>query len=405
MVTVHKPPVTEWLLQLVQRLTLLCRHNTIGRAARSETDVTEDVYLEWGAVMDDLHGQEAVTERRNPRSELIDRMSSHEIVELINREDQAVAAAVESALTDIASVIEAVAAAFRQGGRLVYVGAGTSGRIAVLDAAECPPTFSTPPEQVVALIAGGDRALRTAVEGAEDDPDAGAADIRSAEVTGADVVVGVSANGGTPYVEGAVREAGRCGARTALVTASDPEMCTVPADMVVALPVGPEVIAGSTRMKAGTATKMALNMISTGAMVLTGKVYRNMMVDLRPNSAKLKRRAVRIVCEVAGVDEQPASRFVDDANGCVKLAVVMAKTGLDKDAAQRLLDKERGFVYRVIEQADSKDQLRTVSGRSAKKMDHNGGICDRLDAGSVDSVAGVQSDTADPPDRGDCHAR
>jgi len=359
----------------------------------------------WGTDMDEPHRPEAVTERRNPRSELIDRMSAHEIVELINSEDQAVAAAVESALADVASVIEAVAEAFRQGGRLVYVGAGTSGRLAVLDAAECPPTFSTPPEQVVALIAGGDGALRTAVEGAEDGPDAGAADIRSVGVTGADVVVGVSANGRTPYVEGAVREAGRRGAGTALVTAADPEMCTVPAAMVVALPVGPEVIAGSSRMKAGTATKMALNMISTGAMVLTGRVYRNMMVDLRPNSVKLKRRAVRIVCEVAGVDEQTASRLVDDVNGRVKLAVVMAKTGLDKDGAQRLLDKEQGFVYRVIEQTDSKDQLRTVSGRAGKEMDRNGSIRDRLDGGSVDSVAGVQNDTADPADRGDDDAR
>lgn len=351
--------------------------------------------------MDNLHRRESVTELRNPRSELIDRMSAHEIVEVINSEDQVVAAAVESALTDIASVIEAVADAFRQGGRLVYVGAGTSGRLAVLDAAECPPTFSTPPGQVVALIAGGDRALRTAVEGAEDDPEGGAADIRSVEVTGADVVVGVSANGRTPYVEGAVREAGQCGARTVLVTAADPKTCTVPADIIVALPVGPEVIAGSTRMKAGTATKMALNMISTGAMVLTGRVYRNMMVDLRPNSAKLKRRAVRIVCEAAGVDEQTASQYVNDVNGRAKLAVVMAKTGLDKDAAQRLLDKEQGFVYRVIEQADSKDPLRAVSGRSDKEMEHNGSVRDRSDAGSVDSVAGVQSDTTEPADRGD----
>jgi len=358
-----------------------------------------------GNIMDDPHRREAVTERRNPRSELIDRMSAYEIAEVINREDQDVATAVESALADIASVIEAAADAFRQGGRLIYIGAGTSGRLAVLDAAECPPTFSTRPEQVVAIIAGGDRALRTAVEGAEDDPDGGAADVRSAEVTRADVVVGVSANGRTPYVDGAVREAGRRGARTALVTAADPETCTVPADMVIALPVGPEVIAGSTRMKAGTATKMVLNMISTGAMVLTGRVYRNMMVDLRPNSVKLKRRAVRIVCEAAGLDEQTASRFVDDVNGRVKLAVVMAKTGLDRDAAQRLLDKEQGFVYRVIEQADSKDQIRAVSERSGKEMEHNSSIRDRPDAGSVDSVAGVQSDTPDPADRGDDDAR
>jgi N-acetylmuramic acid 6-phosphate etherase len=253
----------------------------------------------------------------------------------------------------------------------------------------------------VAFIAGGDGALRTAVEGAEDDPDGGSADIRSAGVTGTDVVVGVSASGRTPYVEGAVREAGRRGARTALVTAADPGTCTVRADVVVALPVGAEVIAGSTRMKAGTATKMVLNMISTGAMVLSGRVYRNMMVDLRPNSAKLKRRAVRIVSEAAGVDEQTASELVDDVNGRAKLAVVMARTGLDKDAAQRLLDKEQGFVYRVIEQTDSEDQIRPVSGRPDKEMEQDGRMRDRSDAGSVDYVAGVQSDTAEPADRGD----
>ncbi len=300
---------------------------------------------------------EIVTERRNPRCELLDRMSAREIAEAINREDQTVAAAVEAVLDDVASVMEAVADAFRQGGRLVYVGAGTSGRLAVLDAAECPPTFSTAPEQVVALIAGGDRAVRMAVEAAEDDPAAGAADVRSIDVTSHDVVVGVSANGRTPYVRGALLEATSRAARTALVTACDPEMCTVPADTVIAVSVGPEVIAGSTRMKAGTATKMVLNMISTGAMVLTGRVYRNMMVDLRPHSAKLRRRAVRIVREAAGVDEQTASRLIDEVNGRVKLAVVMAKTSLGKEDAQRLLDEEHGFVYRVIEQPESREQV------------------------------------------------
>jgi len=292
---------------------------------------------------------ESVTERRNPSSELIDRMSAYEIVELINREDRAVPQAVESALDDVASVIEAVADAFRRGGRLIYVGTGTSGRLAVLDAAECPPTFSTPPEQVVALIAGGDRALRSAVESAEDDPAAGEADVRDAEVTERDVVVGISAGGRTAYVRGALAESARRGARTVLVTAADREMCTIEADTVITLDVGPEVIAGSTRMKAGTATKMVLNMVSTGAMILTGRVYRNMMIDLRPNSRKLRRRAVRIIEEAAGVDEETAVRLIDTVNGHVKLAVVMAGTGLDKKAAESLLDKEQGVVYRVIE--------------------------------------------------------
>jgi len=345
--------------------------------------------------MDDQRQQQPATERRNPRSELIDRMSAYEIAETINREDLAVQSAVESALAEIASVIEAVADAFRNDGRLVYVGAGTSGRLAVLDAAECPPTFGTPPEQVVALMAGGGRAVCQAIEAAEDEPVTGAADIRNIDVTERDVVIGVSASGRTPYVIGALAEAAQRGARTALVTAADPRTCTVQAGTVVALSVGPEVIAGSTRMKAGSATKMVLNMISTGAMVLTGRVYRNMMIDVKPNSEKLRRRAVRIVCDAAGVDEPTATRLIDDVNGNVKLAVVIAKTGLDREDAQCLLDKEQGVVYRAIEKEQLCGGVQAVSGQPGDKMCRDGHGADSPCNSPVGSVGGLQGDSSD----------
>jgi N-acetylmuramic acid 6-phosphate etherase len=335
-------------------LTRLAGPSTILINRQQVTPRYRDVYMDRFGDSSDLTTR--MTEARNPRSEYIDRASAGEIAKIINEEDRAVAGAVESALAEIAELMEAAAEAFRTNGRLVYFGAGTSGRLAVLDASECPPTFGVSPEQVAAYIAGGDTALRSAVEAAEDEPDRGAKDVADAGVTERDVVVGVSASGRTPYVTGAIEESKRRGARTGVIVAVEKDRCSIPADVVVSLPVGPEVIAGSTRMKAGTATKMALNMISTGAMILTGRVYRNMMIDLRPGSAKLKVRAAGILREATGIDEERAYELVGQVNGQVKLAVVMAMTGLDAGEAQGLLDKEQGFAYRIIENKGTLDE-------------------------------------------------
>ena len=244
-----------------------------------------------------------LTESRNPHSESIDALSPIEIVRLMNSEDAKVVEAVGAEADSIARAIEWAADRFRRGGRLIYAGAGTSGRLGVLDAAECPPTFSTPPEMVVGLIAGGPDALTRAVEGAEDDPDRGAADIAALGVGAHDLVVGIATSGRTPYVLGAVREARRRGAATVGLACNRPSLLGAEVDLEIAPLVGAEVISGSTRLKAGTATKMILNMISTGAMVQIGKTLGNRMVDLRPTNEKLRIRSRRILREIAGVDD------------------------------------------------------------------------------------------------------
>ena len=241
-----------------------------------------------------------LTESRNPRSESIDTLSSLEIVRLMNSEDAKVVEAVGAEAESIAQAIDWAADRLRRGGRLIYVGAGTSGRLGVLDASECPPTFSTPPGMVVGLIAGGPTALTRAVEGAEDDPDRGAADIAALEVGEDDLVVGIATSGRTPYVLGAVREARRRGARTVGLACNRPSLLGGEVDLEIAPLVGAEVISGSTRLKAGTATKMILNMISTGAMVRIGKTLGNRMVDLKPSNEKLRIRSRRILRELAG---------------------------------------------------------------------------------------------------------
>ena len=285
------------------------------------------------------------TEQRNPRTERIDVASTLEIVDLMNAEDATVAGAVGGERERIARAIELVVAAFHRGGRLVYVGAGTSGRLGVLDAAECPPTFGTPPEMVVGVIAGGYSALVKSVEGAEDDVNAGAAAMDAAAVTKADVVVGIAASGTTPYVRAALSRAQTLGAATALVTCSTPpkvlaELC----DVVILPTVGPEALTGSTRLKAGTATKLVLNTISTGAMIRLGKVYGNLMVDLMALSAKLKDRGERIVMECCGVDRGRARTAIEGAGGSVKLAIVMVRRGVGRAEAGKLLEAAGGFV-------------------------------------------------------------
>src|SRR5947199_4495678 len=269
-----------------------------------------------------------LTEQRNSRTARIDVAATLEIVDLINTEDATVAAAVRAVRAEIARAIDLVVEAFKQGGRLVYVGAGTSGRLGVLDAAECPPSFGTPPELVVGIIAGGAPALVRSSEGVEDDVNAGMAAIDGAKVTAKDVLVGIAASGTTPFVRAALSQAQTLGATTVLVSCSDPpKQLAETCDVVILPKVGPEALTGSTRMKAGTATKLVLNTISTGAMIRTGRAYGNLMVDLTAMSDKLRDRGQRIVMEVCGVDRDAARGAVEAAGGSVKLAIGMARRG------------------------------------------------------------------------------
>src|SRR5687767_13304829 len=285
------------------------------------------------------------TEQRNPKTQRIDIASSLEIVDLMNAEDETVAGIVHGEREKIARAIDLLVNAFKTGGRLIYVGAGTSGRLGVLDAAECPPTFGTPPSMVTGVIAGGYPALVKSAEGAEDDVNAGAADIDTAGVTNRDVVVGIAASGTTPYVRVALSRAQTIGARTVLLTCgTPPKALTETCDVIINPVTGPEVLTGSTRLKAGTATKLVLNTLTTGAMIRLGKVYGNLMVDLMALSAKLEDRGERIVMECCGVSREEARQAIERAGGSVKLAIVMARKGVDANAARQLLEQAGGFV-------------------------------------------------------------
>jgi N-acetylmuramic acid 6-phosphate etherase len=293
-----------------------------------------------------------LTERRNPRTTRIDLAAPAEIVDLMLAEDRTVADAVASQKAQIGRAIELAEASFRAGGRLIYVGAGTSGRLGVLDASECPPTFGTDPTMVIGVIAGGLEALTRSMEGAEDVAADGAAAIAKLKANANDFVVGIAASGTTPYVRGALERAIELGAHTAILACSVP-----PADLrkkvtVAIVPLtGPEVITGSTRLKAGTATKMVLNMISTGALVRIGKTYENLMVDLRPMSAKLVDRGERIVMELCGVDRAAAKQVIAAAGGSVKTAIVMQKLSLSRAAAEEKLRAAGGVIRRAMESA------------------------------------------------------
>jgi N-acetylmuramic acid 6-phosphate etherase len=293
-----------------------------------------------------------LTERRNPRTTRIDLAAPAEIVDLMLAEDRSVADAVSSQKAQIGRAIELAEASFRAGGRLIYVGAGTSGRLGVLDASECPPTFGTDPTMVIGVIAGGLEALTRSMEGAEDVAADGAAAIAKLKANANDFVVGIAASGTTPYVRGALERAIELGAHTAILACSVP-----PADLrkkvtVAIVPLtGPEVITGSTRLKAGTATKMVLNMISTGALVRIGKTYENLMVDLRPMSAKLVDRGERIVMELCGVDRAAAKQVIAAAGGSVKTAIVMQKLSLSRAAAEEKLRVAGGVIRRAMESA------------------------------------------------------
>ena len=290
-----------------------------------------------------------LTERRNARTANIDTASALELVDLIGAEDAGVPAAVADARLDIARAMELIEAAFRAGGRLIYVGAGTSGRLGILDAAECPPTFGTPPGLVRAVIAGGYPALLEAAEGAEDDPGQGSGQMDALEVGKSDVVVGIAASGTTPFVRGALARAQALSARTVFLTCSDPSQDLLDScDVTIFLRTGPEVVTGSTRMKAGTATKLALNTLTTGAMVRLGKTYGNLMVDLKATNKKLIDRGERIVMEVAQVDRAAARKALDGAGGKVRTAIVMAAKGCSLQEAEALLARSDNHLRPIL---------------------------------------------------------
>jgi len=279
----------------------------------------------------------------------LDLASSLEIVDLIGAEDAMVPAAVAAARESIAAAIDLVEAAFRAGGRLLYVGAGTSGRLGVLDAAECPPTFGTPPEMVVGLLAGGYRALVRSIEGAEDDVNAAIQEVDRQQVRPADVVVGIAASGTTPYVRAALGRAQARGARTILLSCSDPPpLLAETCDLCITVLVGPEVVTGSTRLKAGTATKLVLNTLTTGAMVRLGKVYGNLMVDLQAWNDKLADRSERILMETTGTDRTGARTALAAAAGSVKTAIVMLRRRVGKEEAERLLLDHQGRLRPIV---------------------------------------------------------
>ena len=291
-----------------------------------------------------------LTEQRNPKSTKIDKLDVLGIVDLINNEDRLAAAAVSDEREAIARAIELVEQAFRGGGRLVYVGAGTSGRLGVLDAAEMPPTFGVDPEMVHGVIAGGYQALVRSQEGAEDHPEDGVAAINNLDVGQRDFVLGIATSGSTPYVHGALSRARELGARTGfLLCTSPPAALLSEHDVVIAPLVGAEVITGSTRMKAGTATKLVLNTITTGAMVRIGKVYSNLMVDLQVTCEKLRDRGERILSELLNLDQPAAATLLDRASGDVKTALVMGHLGIDREEALKRLDAADGVVSMVIE--------------------------------------------------------
>ncbi len=292
------------------------------------------------------------TEARNPRSERLDELSTLEMMRVINDEDATVAAAVRGALPAIAAAVDAIAERFSRGGRLFYVGAGTSGRLGVLDASECPPTFSVAPGLFVGLIAGGDSALRRSSEQSEDSPVAGAADLSPYHVMPHDSVVGIAASGRTPYVLGALEHANEAGALTISLTCAgggnDRSKMALVAQIAIELATGPEVLTGSTRMKAGSATKLVLNMISTGVMVRQGAVFGNLMVNVQPTNAKLVDRARRIIAAATGCDEATAVRLLSEA-GTVKVAIVMQRMGLPYAAAAARLKRLSGNLRAALD--------------------------------------------------------
>lgn len=294
------------------------------------------------------------TETRNERSMNIDSMSTIEILTTINNEDKTVPYCVERVLPEIGRTVDVICRAIKQGGRVFYVGAGTSGRIGILDAVECPPTYSTAPEVFQAVLAGGAQAFEQAAEGAEDNLEQGVKDLAMRQVTSSDVVIGITASGRTPYVIGALQYARQAGAFTVGLSSNADSEISAYADIKIEVVTGPEVITGSTRMKAATAHKLILNMISTASMIKIGKVYENLMVDLKVSNHKLMERAKNIVVTITGITVAEAEKVLEKTNYQVKPAIVMVKAGVDFDEANRLIREADGFVRKAIELAQQR---------------------------------------------------
>ncbi|MGE1560241.1 N-acetylmuramic acid 6-phosphate etherase [Pantoea septica] len=290
-----------------------------------------------------------ITEGRNPASQNIDELATDAMLRVINNEDKKVALAVEAIVPQIAQTVDAIVVAFAQGGRLIYSGAGTSGRLGILDASECPPTFGTPRGQVVGLIAGGHKAILQAVENAEDDREQGAQDLRDIQFSKKDVLVGIAASGRTPYVLGALEYARTLGATTAALTCNPNSAMAQAAEIALTPVVGPEVVTGSSRMKAGTAQKLVLNMLTTGAMIRSGKVYGNLMVDVEATNQKLVQRQINIVMQATDCDEAGARRALAACDGHCKTAILMLLADIDAEEARARLKRHQGFIRRALQ--------------------------------------------------------
>ena len=283
-----------------------------------------------------------ITEQRNPNSMHVDSLSALEIVQLMNEEDKQVPLAIEKCLPQIAQAVECIVAAFQQGGRLVYIGAGTSGRLGVLDASECPPTFGVSPEMVKGIIAGGERALRHPIEGAEDSKAQSVIDLQTIQFSSKDVLVGIAASGRTPYVIGALEYAKSLGSVTVSIASNPNSAMANIVDIAIDTVVGPEVLTGSSRLKSGTAQKLVLNMLTTASMILMGKCYQNLMVDVQASNEKLKARAIHIVMQATDCDKALAEETLKQADQNAKLAIMMILSGLDRAQAEALLEKHQG---------------------------------------------------------------
>ena len=283
-----------------------------------------------------------ITEQRNPNSMHVDSLSALEIVQLMNDEDKQVPLAIEKCLPQIAQAVECIVSAFQQGGRLVYIGAGTSGRLGVLDASECPPTFGVSPEMVKGIIAGGERALRHPIEGAEDSKAQAVVDLQTIHFSSKDVLVGIAASGRTPYVIGALEYAKSLGSVTVSIASNPNSAMANIVDIAIDTVVGPEVLTGSSRLKSGTAQKLVLNMLTTASMILMGKCYQNLMVDVQASNEKLKARAIRIVMQATDCDKALAEETLKQADQNAKLAIMMILSGLDRAQAEALLEKHQG---------------------------------------------------------------
>ncbi|MCY8009807.1 N-acetylmuramic acid 6-phosphate etherase [Bacillus haynesii] len=298
--------------------------------------------------MENSHLSSLTTERRNERSKRIHQVETIDMLKIMNDEDKTVAEAVQEALPDVKTAVDYAVGSLKKGGRIIYIGAGTSGRLGILDAAECPPTFSISPESVIGIMAGGEQALFKAIEGAEDHEAFGRRDLEAVNLSNNDTVIGIAASGRTPYVLGALKYAKETGAKTVALTCNENSAISRAADHSIEVVVGPEVIAGSTRMKAATAHKMILNMISTAAMINMGKVYENLMVDVKVSNNKLKERAIRIIQTVTGVPKEMAAQALEKSNNQVKTAIIMLKINEDAAAAEKLLEKSEGDIEKAL---------------------------------------------------------